>query len=70
MGHPQPKHRTPPGVLTEVPELEWCCGSLCDKEKLVNQVTGLVQRVWELELALKQLNPNHELLCNQMKSKT
>jgi len=52
----------PTGVLNMVPEIEWCCGTLVTKPKLVQQVNAIVKRAAALEHALKQVCPEHPLL--------
>lgn len=52
-----------PGVIVQrTPEAEFCCGSLCDKTKLLSQIGGQIERVLLLENALRELNPKHPLL--------
>jgi len=54
----------PKGLLNQIPELEWCCGSLVDKPKLVSQVRDLINYNKALERAVMEINPKHPALRN------
>ncbi len=52
-----------PGVIVQhTPEAEFCCGSLCDKSRLITQISSQIERVLLLENALREINPQHPLL--------
>ena len=52
-----------PGVIVQhTPEAEFCCGSLCDKSRLITQISSQIERALLLEHALRELNPQHPLL--------
>ena len=52
-----------PGVVIQtIPEAEFCCGNLCNKAKLISQITSQCERVLLLEHALREVNPQHPLL--------
>lgn len=54
--------RIPGVVLHMVPEAEWCCGNLCNKEKLVQQITDQLETNLRLQQALREVAPEHPLL--------
>lgn len=52
-------------VLERTPEVEFCCGTLCDRSKLYTEITGQIERVLLLETALREINPQHPLLRDE-----
>lgn len=52
-----------PFILKQMaPEVEECCGSLCDKRILIEQIQAIILKNKLLELALSEVEPHHELL--------
>lgn len=54
--------KIPGVVVANIPEAEFCCGNLCDKEKLITDITALIERTMLLEAALKNYDSKHPLL--------
>lgn len=60
------QYEIPKKVLDAVPEVEWCCGSLLEKERLLDQLSAIVNRAAALEQALGELDPRHPLLIKRV----